>query len=272
MPGRQARYRPAACWPRGGPSRGGHRTPRGIPRQCLAVSTGPRKPACLLPGPGQAHGEGLLTGGERRPGRKRLPLPLRGCLRLLLPFTGLGQQVDLTRGGCSQAMRRSWPPTLETPIPAPAWSAALLSPPTELHASRLTGEGWHLAWHLACLQQGCPGGQEGRAPALHPVARPSSDRAGGLIQGHPDPHSPKGLLAHAASKLLAEGDLTSLSQWASWLLSEVFLASWFVHSLTHSLVHLSTESLAGKEGGPQGFRNEPCWKTGSEPGRLGAQG
>lgn len=84
--------------------------------------------------------------------------------------------------------------------------------------SGLTGEGWH----LACLQKG---GQEARAPALHPVARPGSDRAGGLIQGHPDPHSPKGLLAHAASKLLAEGDLMSLSQWASWLLSEVFLAS-----------------------------------------------
>lgn len=210
MPGRQAQDRPAACWPRGGPSRGGHRTPRGIPRQLLAVSTAPEsQPGASrvtpLPPPGAwpgARGGPVDWWGEAPWLEASAPSPC-GCLRLLLPFTGLGQQVDLTRGGCSQTTRRSWPPPLETPIPAPASSAALLSPPTKLHASSLTGEGWHLAWHLACLQQGCPGRQEARAPALHPVARPGSDRAGGLIQGHPDPYSPKGLLAHAASKLLA---------------------------------------------------------------------
>lgn len=78
----------------------------------------PESLPCLLPGPGQAHGEGLPTGGERSPGQKRLRLPFRGRLQPLRPFTCPAQQVDLTRGGCSQTTWRL-PPPPSRPHPCP---------------------------------------------------------------------------------------------------------------------------------------------------------
>lgn len=119
-----------------------------------------------FPGPGQAHQEGPVDQWGEEPQPEAAAPSLRGCLRLLFPFTSLIIRWTSPRVAAVRP-RGGHCHTLETPNPAPAWSAALLSPPTELHVSGLTGG---VAPGLPA--EGCPGGQEARAPALHPVARP----------------------------------------------------------------------------------------------------
>ena len=109
MPGRQAQDRPAACWPRGGPSRGGHRTPRGIPRQLLAVSTAP----------------------ESQPGASRVTA---------LPPPGAWPGA---RGGPVDWWGEA--PWLEVSAPSPLWVSPAASP---FHWARSAG-GPHPGWLLS---------------------------------------------------------------------------------------------------------------------------
>lgn len=78
----------------GGPSRGGHRTPRGIPRRLLAVSMGPRKPAWGV----QSHSPASFQGLARRTGRAYPPVgrgaPARsGCA---FPSVGVSSRSALS--------------------------------------------------------------------------------------------------------------------------------------------------------------------------------
>lgn len=196
----------------GGPSR--EATGHHEESAALAVSTGPREPAWgiqshSLP-PSQAWpgtpGGPVDQWGEEPPARS-------GC-----PFPPWCRFSSLSLGHYQVDSPRVWllsdhaevTATPGDPQPCPS----LVCCPSPSHRAprvRLDREGWH----LACLQKGAWRTGRPEPQPCTPRARPGSDRAGGH-PGHPDPI--KGLLAHAASKLLAEGDLMSLSQWASWLL------------------------------------------------------
>lgn len=158
VPGRQAQDRPAACWPRGGPSRGGHRTPRGIPGQLLAVSTAP----------------------ESQPGASRVtPLPPPGA------WPG-------ARGGPVDWWGEA--PWLEVSAPSPLWVSPAASP---FHWARSAGgphPGWLLSDHAEVMAT--PPGDPHPCPGLvcrsplptHRAPRVKLDRGGvapGLAPGLP---------------------------------------------------------------------------------------
>lgn len=185
------RQRAGPEWPFPGRPQDTTRNPKAAPGRehgpQKAILGCPESLPCLLLGPGQAHGEGLPTGGEKSRGQKRLRLPFHGRLQPLRPFTCPAQQVDLTRGGCSQTMWRSLPPPSRPPsLPQPD---LLLSPPHPPSSMPQARQGRGGTWP-ACSK----GTREDRKPEPQPCTPwpgPALKGLEGSSRGTQSPSLPK---------------------------------------------------------------------------------